>query len=298
MAEYGKYEEEFIVYGCSCFEQGKIVYRISPSVQEIIRFKEQAILDNLVTSPVHTLMKRCVVQTGQHEQLLYETEIQLACALRRLYQPLFFEELEICNDAPFTDSAKEIFDDLRSQLNGIFSADYLQLLEGLVSMAYQAHVLTPNALSEIQQWQKNVQRQMEHDVFIQKPFKRTFYGICYREKTGEKKYKINAQEYTILCERRKLMQQKYAVTPVFQKTYWYDYGVAPKDMKELFKKDLAAYYGETYWQYWQKIKSLQPVFEQGQFAQALQRIEQTGVPEQRDAFLEYGYNWNVVDLEK
>ena len=39
MAECGKYEEEFIVYGCSCVEKGKIVYHISPSVREILRFK-------------------------------------------------------------------------------------------------------------------------------------------------------------------------------------------------------------------------------------------------------------------
>lgn len=31
MAECGKYEEEFIVYGCSSMEHGKIIYRISPS---------------------------------------------------------------------------------------------------------------------------------------------------------------------------------------------------------------------------------------------------------------------------
>ena len=84
MAECGKYEEEFIVYGCSSVENGKIVYRISPSVREILQFKEQAVLDNQLVSPVHTLMNRCLVQTGQHEQRLYETEIRLANTLRKL----------------------------------------------------------------------------------------------------------------------------------------------------------------------------------------------------------------------
>ena len=39
-------DNEFIVYGCSCVEKGKIVYHISPSVREILRFKEQAALNN------------------------------------------------------------------------------------------------------------------------------------------------------------------------------------------------------------------------------------------------------------
>ena len=296
MAEYGKYEEEFIVYGCSCLENDKLVYRISPSEQEIFRFQEQAALENQLTSPVHTLMNRCIVQTGQHEQRLYETEIGLANTLQTLYPRLFFEQLERCKNAPFTDAAKEIFDVLRFQLNGIFSTDYLQLLQGLVAMAYQAHVLTPTALSEIQQWQKTIQQQMEHDVLITKPFKRTFYGICYFNQTRAPQYKVNAQKFVVLNEQRALKRRRYPVTPIFQKTYWYDYGMEPKEVKESFKKQLKLYYGESYWQYWRQIKALAPVVEKDQFQQALQVIERTGLQEQRDAFLEYGYDWNVVAL--
>ena len=296
MAEYGKYEEEFIVYGCSCLENDKLVYRISPSGQEIFRFQEQAALENQLTSPVHTLMNRCIVQTGQHEQRLYETEIGLANTLQTLYPRLFFEQLERCKNAPFTDAAKEIFDVLRFQLNGIFSTDYLQLLQGLVAMAYQAHVLTPTALSEIQQWQKTIQQQMEHDVLITKPFKRTFYGICYFNQTRAPQYKVNAQKFVVLNEQRALKRRRYPVTPIFQKTYWYDYGMEPKEVKESLKKQLKLYYGESYWQYWRQIKALAPVVEKDQFQQALQVIERTGLQEQRDAFLEYGYDWNVVAL--
>ena len=297
MAECGKYEEEFIVYGCSSVENGKIVYRISPSVREILQFKEQAVLDNQLVSPVHTLMNRCLVQTGQHEQRLYETEIRLANTLRKLYSHLFFEQLAVCNEALFNDDAKEIFDNLRFQMSGIFSLDYLQILQGLVAMAYFAHVLTPAALLEIQQWQKKVQQQLEHDVFIAKPFKRTFFGICYLNQEGKPQYKVNAQEFMIMMEQRKLKQRRIPVTHNLQKTYWYGYGIEPKEIKEQFKKQLATYYGETYWLYWKKIKGLAPVVEKTKFQQALKLIEVTNVPEQKDAFLEFGYDWNVVALD-
>lgn len=291
MAECGKYEEEFIVYGCSSMEHGKIIYRISPSAQEIFRFKEQPAF---ITSPVHTLMHHCLVQAGQHEQRLYETELQLAKTLQKSYSHLFFEQLELCNRAPFTDAAKEIFDELRFQLNGIFSADYLQLFQGLLAIAYNAHMLTPMTLLEIQHWQKKMQRQMEQDVFIKKPFQRTFYGICYLNGAEIPQYKVNAQKFNIWEAQRKLKQQQYPVTPIFQKTYWYDYGTEPKEIKALFKKQLAAYYGQAYWQYWQRIKMLEPVIEKAQFAQALQTIRQTNIQKQQDAFLEYGYDWNVI----
>ena len=297
MAECGKYEEEFIVYGCSCVEKGKIVYHISPSVREILRFKEQAALNNQLVSPVHTLMNRCLVQTGQHEQRLYETEIRLANTLQQLYSHLFFEQLEVCNHAPFTDAAKEIFDNLRFQMNGIFSLDYLQILQGLLAMAYSSHVLTTAALQEIQQWEKKVQQQLEHDVFIEKPFKRSFYGICYLDQEGKPQYKVNAQEFMVLMEQRKLKRQRIPVTPIFQKTYWYDYGVEPKEIRKQFRKQLEIYYGETYWCYWKKIKRLAPVVDKMQFQQGLHLLETTNVPEEKDALLEFGYDWNVVALE-
>lgn len=39
---------------------------------------------------------------------------------------------------------------------------------------------------------------------------------------------------------------------------------------------------------------LEPVIEKAQFAQALQTIRQTNIQKQQDAFLEYGYDWNVI----
>ena len=75
MAEYGKYEEEFLVYGCSCLEGGKIMYRISPQYEEIAQYVRQAVQKGLYPSPIQSIMRRHTVLTGQHQQLLYETEL-------------------------------------------------------------------------------------------------------------------------------------------------------------------------------------------------------------------------------
>lgn len=293
MAEYGKYEEEFIVYGCSCMERGKLVYRVSPHYREIAKFVTQSVQENRLPSPVHTLMRRCVVQTGQREQLLYDTELELARTLQKAYSRNFFHEVNQCMQVMPTNAAKPIFDELRFQLNGIFSEEYLQLFEGLVSIAYQARLLTTETVIEIQQWVQNVKKQMEHDIVAKKTFQRTFYGLCYIDANGRYQYKSNAQEYMILEEQRKLKRQKYAVSPIFQKTYWYGYGIEPKTIKEQFKKELITYYGELYWVYWNKIKQQAPVVSQEQYAQALQRIEMHDTKEAYDAFMEYGYNWNM-----
>ncbi|MBP3584277.1 MAG: hypothetical protein J6J59_01155, partial [Peptococcaceae bacterium] len=238
MAEYGKYEEEFIVYGCSCMEKGKIVYRISPQYQEIAQFVEASRRKRQYPSPVHTLMRRCVVQTGQREQLLYETELELAGVLQKTYSRVFFEQLEQCGNAEAFNAAKVIFDELRFQLNGIFSSDYLQLFEGLVSVAWQAHLLTEDALVEIEQWLHKVKMQMAYDIVAKKPFVRTFYGICYVDAKGKYQYKVNAQEDIVLEEQRKAKRQNLKVSPIFHKTYWYDYGVEPKMIREQFKKEV------------------------------------------------------------
>ena len=293
MAEYGKYEEEFIVYGCSYMEHGKIVYRISPQYDEIARFHKQAVQNNCYPSPIEIVKKRSIVQTGQHEQLLYETELALAQRLKQQYSRPFFDGIATCTQCVSTDDARALFDRLRFQMNGIFSADFLQLFEGLVDLAYRAKTLTNDGLQEIQQWIRKVKMQMEYDIVAKKPFVRTFYGICYIDSNGKYQYKTNAQEDIVLEEQRKLKQKQLAVTPIFQKTYWYDYGVEPKTIREQFKQELIGYYDDVYWQHWREIRALKPVIAKEQYDAMLGNLEQPEAKDAKVAMLEYGYDWNI-----
>lgn len=293
MAEYGKYEEEFIVYGCACLENGKIVYRISPQYHEVTQFVHQAAMDYRALSPIHSLMRREVVQTGQRDQLLYKTELELASNLRAMFTHHYFDEIQQCMKAKENDEARELLNQVRVQLNGIFLADYLQLYEGLVNMAYTAKNLSSASLTEIQQWLHKVKIQMEHDIVAKKPFVRTFYGIGYIDAKGKYQYKVNAQEDIVLEEQRKIKRQNLCVSPIFSKTYWYDYGIEPKTVREQFKKELQGYYGDVYWEHWRALKALTPAISKVQYEQALARIEAQDTKEAQDAFLEYGYDWNV-----
>lgn len=296
MAEYGKYEEEFIVYGCACLEQDKIVYRISPFYEEIARFLEKANLKGSNPSPVHTFMNRCIVQTGQKDALLYETEIHLAKMLRERYSRLFFEQIEQCSNVNASNIAKVIFDELQFQLHGVFSEDYLQLFEGLVRLAYQAKLLTTETLEEIQQWLKKMNLQLEDEVAIKMPFQRTFYGFSYLDQEGKPHYKLNAQVFSVVSEQRKMIQKQYCVTPVFQKVYSYDYGIEPKTVREKFKKLLETYYGTLYWSYWKQIKMLPAVVQKDHFEKAVQLLATSCSQDAQQALQEYGYAWNLYPL--
>lgn len=293
MAEYGKYEEEFLVYGCSCLENNEIVYRVSPQYHEIAQFVRQAMQQRLRPSPVHTIMKRSIVQTGQHMQLLYETELSLAQMLQSAYPHLFFDTLQQCVQVEPSDVAKPVLDELRMQMNGIFSADALQLFEGLADLAYRAMLLSDVAWQEIQCWIQKIKRQMAYDIVAKKPFVRTFYGICYIDRQGRYQYKVNADELIVLDEQRKLKRQNIPVTPIFQKTYWYDYGVEPKIIREHFKKEITSYYDDLYWSYWRKIKMMLPVISVEKYQSALESLQKQSTKESYEAFQEYGYDWNV-----
>lgn len=293
MAEYGKYEEEFLVYGCSCLENGKIMYRISPQYEEIAQYVRQAVQKGLYPSPIQSIMRRHTVLTGQHQQLLYETELELAKALQKNYSRPFFDSLAQCININADDGAREIFDALRVQLNGIFSESALQIFEGLADMAYRAKHLTDDAWEEIQSWLRKVKTQMEHDVVAKKPFVRTFYGFCYIDSKGKYQYKANAQEDIVVDEQRKLKRQGLAVSPIFHKTYWYDYGVEPKVLREAFKQELVTYYDDVYWHHWKTIKALSPVVSADVYEAQLANIEVSGTKEEKEAFIEYGYDWNV-----
>ena len=293
MAEYGKYEEEFLVYGCSCLEQGRIVYRISPKYEEIAKFVRQAAQNKLYPSPIQSIMRHHTVLTGQHQQMLYETELELAKQLQKSYHRNFFDAVEDCMNVKADDSARAMFDTLRVQLNGIFSENALRIFEDLADMAYKAKHLTEDAWTEIQTWLRKVKTQMEHDVVAKKPFVRTFYGFCYIDSRGKYQYKANAQEDIVVEEARKLKRQNFSVSPIFHKTYWYDYGIEPKVLREAFKQELMIYYDDVYWQHWQAIKALPSAVSSEQYSVLLAQIEAEGTKEEKEAFLEYGYDWNV-----
>ena len=295
MAEYGKYEEEFLVYGCTCLENGKLVYRISPKYEEIAQFVRQTVHKGIIASPIQSIMRRHTVLTGQHQQLLYETELELAQQLQKNYGRFFFDAVEDCMNVKADDGARALFDSLRLQLNGIFSENALQIFEGLVDVAYQAKHLTDDAWQEIQVWLRKVKNQMEHDVVAKKPFVRTFYGFCYIDSRGTYQYKANAQENIVVEEQRKLKRQNLFVSPIFRKTYWYDYGVEPKALRNAFKQELVEYYGDVYWQHWTAIKELTPRISNERYKGFLARLEVTGTKEEKEAFLEYGYDWNVLE---
>ncbi len=295
MAEYGKYEEEFLVYGCSSLEGGKIVYRISPKYEEIRQYVHQAVQKGICPSPIQSIMRRHTVLTGQHQQLLYETELELAQQLKKNYGRIFFDALEDCINIERDNTAHAIFDALRAQLNGIFSENALQIFEDFIDLAYCARHLTDDTWKENQAWLRKVKNQMEHDVVAKKPFVRTFYGICYIDNKGKYQYKANAQENIVVEEQRKLKRQNFAVSPVFRKTYWYDYGVEPKTIRESFKQELAAYYNDQYWQYWTAIRELPPAVSKEVYIEHLSKIEAVGTKDEKEAFWEYGYDWNVLE---
>lgn len=294
MTEYGKYEEEFIVYGCCSKENGKLLYRISPDYKELATFAQNAIFTEQYPSPIHTAMNRCVVQAGQKETLLYETELRLAASLQCMYPQLFFDEIDKCVVVKSSDAARSIFLQLQTQMNGIFSLDYLQLFEGLLQMAYQAKLLTKPTLTTIQAWVQKMQKQMACDVVIMKPLERTFYGFCYQNSNGAYCYKMNAQEYAVLQEQRKIKRRGLACTPIFHKTYRYDYQIEPKMLREQFRQQLESYLGAQYWQYWKAIRALPSVVSTEQFVSSMEKMERFCGQEAKEAFKEYAYDWNLA----
>ena len=90
-----------------------------------------------------------------------------------------------------------------------------------------------------------------------------------------------------------LKQKQLAVTPIFQKTYWYDYGVEPKTIREQFKQELIGYYDDVYWQHWREIRALKPVIAKKQYDAMLGNLEQPEAKDAKAAMLEYGYDWNI-----
>lgn len=70
----------------------------------------------------------------------------------------------------------------------------------------------------------------------------------------------------------------------------YDYGIAPKMIKEEFQALLASYCTEKYWE---KIKQHPALVQYTHYKEALSLIASSCSQEALEAFQEYGYDWNV-----
>ena len=247
MAELGYLDKEFTMYGAAFEEEGKRRYIITSEVSKLYDFDQSLAQRQVYLSPVLTLTKVCPVPSGCDDDIARSVKIDLAKKLAAVYSKDFFAAIQALSAAAVpTDEAEALLSTWQEQLDGCFVEEKLQLFEGLARYAFIRRILTEAAYQRYQDWLRLTRREMEDDVTVKDLFERTFYGYAQWQDNQSVRYITNANKGSIYLKWRSAQLEGQTVTPIFTKTYGYNYTYTVNEARDAFKSDLRQILGATY----------------------------------------------------
>lgn len=297
MAEMGKFELDFLVYGCAYLENETRHFRISDDANDIYQFLTQSPHQGVYPTSVMSHLHQTLVPSGMHDKIAYETKLSLARRLKACYSRDFFDLLVPFTKTAPTDASASLLMQMADEIEGHFNEWELQLLEGTMDIAFEAKQLTESSFKKLRAFIDCTRHQMEDDPVIQEQFSRTFTGFCYQTKQGKIKTFFDAQPLPVL-EKQKACQQKGLLTgPIIQKTYWFKTFNAFAGLRQDYEKMLKHYQDKVYFERLNCIKAMPAVIATEEFSDALQILKNRAATEQEIGdFVGYGYRWNVLPL--
>ena len=286
MAELGYFDTEFTMYGCAYLENGKRYYKVSPEAADIYRFIEQSNLCNIFPSNVVQYTKKCAVPAGMKEVIAQDVKVELAKQLSGLFPMAFFDTLHFLADQITEDMASAMLWQRVEELEGLFDIESLRRFEELLNYMYSCRKLTPHTFEKLHRWLKDERKSMMENFETKDIFEKTMYGAMYVD--GERlRYVENARLEYVFDKIYDIEGKGGVVTPVFAKTYWYNYRYRLADVI----RDLHDVFTADYLERMEKIRRTDR-FEDLFVDTVLKVREQFGI-EPAETLLRYGDRWGI-----
>lgn len=292
MAELGKFDQEFTVYGCAYRSEGETYCRISERAETIYRYCKTSALHSLYTTSIMSCSQITAVPAGSQDAIWQEVTYQLAKQLITTYDDAYLELMDRLYARPANNTALPILQQCQSFLEGRFQRDDLQLFENLTDYCYMSKRLLPQDHQRLKQWLANNWRQMEDDVLLKDIYERTFYGLAYRQ-DQHLIYQYDAQYAAIYRQRQRLLAQGRTVTPIFYRTYWFRSFRELADVKKRFSA-LLEQLMPPYVSLLETLCKLPSFIPPEEFAAISQNVCQHYSPEAAQDLTLHGYLWNCL----
>lgn len=293
MAELGRFDSEFRMFGCAYMEAGKVYYRAGSNGLAMYRFADACRTRRIWPTSVIQHVRRSSVPAGMAENIAHHVKLELIDALASDYPRFFFESLEQLGAALPTNDSLPFLEAMRQTIEGHFDAMELQLVEGTLARCYHGLLLDRYEKLRFHEWLAGVRRQMEDDPVPGAQLKRTFYGFCY-ERSGRIRAVFDAVEETVLQQHaEKSLEEHAIVAPVLQQTCWLQNFGEMGAARAAFKRLLMETENADYFTFLKQINQLPSAIDAVGFDTALADLEaQQAVAAVRD-LRRYGRLWNV-----
>lgn len=290
-AELGWFDVEFTMYGCAYLDRtdDRMRYKISSKEEDIYDFIELAARDDIFPSKIETLTLKCPVPMGTKDLIANDVKKELAKELRKKYQKEFFVELYQIADEIQSNHAQATLWQETEALTGIFDEERLKQFEDLVEYCYGCRKLKKEEYRLLMQWLQEEKANMNEIVSSKDIFEKTLYGASYIE-NDVIKYVNNAKRGSVYKEIYEAEEKGFFVTPLYNRTYWYNYKYRLSDAIKDYKNVLKEVRGIKYQEKLQILKA-DTLINHKQYKNKLQEIESTYGLDSASTMRRYLYRW-------
>lgn len=289
MAELGKFEKEFTVYGYACRKKNETYYRIGQYESVVSKMCDKHRIQGYLPTLVVSHTQRTGVPSGMEADIWQEEQWNLGFRLEKQYSDEFLDQLNQLGNYPPKNGTYDMLVQWKNNLEGRFQREQQKIFDAIVDNAYLAKQLEKNAYDELKNWSAYNWKQMEDDIIIKDIFERTLNGILYETSEGIKA-EYDAQYEVIYRKRQHLILEGILVSPIYSKICWFRNFGDFSSVKQQFVDTLYTLMMPAV-DFIREMKKMQPFLPKEEFLSVYRNIQLNGTKEELESLRFYGHLW-------
>lgn len=295
-AKLGWFDVEFTMFGTVCYnrQENKRYYRISSRQEDVYDFIEQCMLQDMYASDMMMHTIKCAVPAGMQEEIANEVKRELAKMLKEAYPIEYFVNLYALADACIENNAAEPLWAECDILEGTFDKEKLTTFKLIVEYAYKSKNLSRRSYQQLMDWYQEELKNMDDDFISKDLFEVTMYGAGYMDEQGRMKFVSNAKRDNIYTKVYEYQRKGLFVTPVVNKTYWYNYEYRLQDVIQDFKDALKCKFDAKTVENIQSLCYREKKVLDENMQTLLQRMKDEGTAVQVSTLIRYATQWGIL----
>lgn len=295
LLQIGYLEYETAIYGSAYYnKKGEISYYLSVKEDTMDKFLSSCYQRNIYPTPAKYFFKRYDLVNDTEEDIKTRFRLNTALSLKASYPPILFEALQALTANDSANSAFPLMQELTEQLDSCFDLNQLNLFYNLIEMLFRGRHLTKESYILLNQWLSKEHEKISVEPIASGDYRRTYSGFAYQKPNGAIKYFIDAFPYMAKEKHVHFISQGYIVTPILSVTYYADsFNNLQNKSRATFQAEMEKYVGEMYIKLMHLLRQLPPSVNNELYLSYYEKIESSGSKQALEAFLYYGYLWNI-----
>ena len=237
MAELGRFDKEYVVYGTAMQRpDGKVYYFVNANEERLYHYSLRETWNGNCFTPIVYQRKRSATPSGMQESIEQALKYALMSDMKRQYESVgFFQQFGSLLQIAPNDNAYTLMKTYQRMLEGYFDEGKLQVFLGTLQTAYLGKVLTQSGYEHFYNWYKDMKQQVYHPSIGEGTLKRTLFGFVYRQ-NGVTSCMLDARLMNVVHQRNEKIIAGAVAAPILKNAYWIPQTSHMQVIKEQYKQ--------------------------------------------------------------